>query len=120
MKPIRAERRVWQRLKDASTAEEIREACRVSRYWLRPNRGGRVFVQLLADRAEMFLRAKRDPRCPGSSRPSSEDKLLDYFAGAMAGITLRGSPITAIDQLRKWKHPKKCDCWRCLAKLRPQ
>jgi hypothetical protein len=116
MKPIPAEPRVWQRLKEATTPEGVREACRVSRYWLRPNREGRAFLRLLPEHAQLFVDSKKNSRYPASERPTSEDKRLDHFARAMAGITLRKSPVTAIDQMRKWKHPQNCPCWRCLVK----
>src|SRR5581483_3018577 len=80
-----AEPAVWKALVDARTADDVRRACGQSKRWLSPKWQGRVFVRLLSEKAEEFIRAKTDdPYYPRSERRSSEIKRVTFFARAMA------------------------------------
>jgi hypothetical protein len=112
---IPPERHLWEALKRARTAAEVRRICCRSRYWLRWEwtgelNGKRWYCRspylcpsALYDQAEAFCRAKEYSRYPKSSRPSSDDKKLAYFACIMSALSLRKpiSPATAEDLLRR-------------------
>lgn len=112
-KGVPAERELWARLLEAKKPSEVRSICRRPRYWLNPKWGGRPYVQALHDHAAEFLKAKNGSRFPCSSRPSSDEKRLDYLARAMAGISCGVSGRTAVNLLAGIKHTKECPCWRC-------
>lgn len=88
---------LWEALKKAKTAKEVREAYRQAGYWK-----SRLFK--LRDHPRKFLAAKRSPRYPRSSRPSSDLKRIQYLARAMAGIHLGLSPFTSVRLLEKLSH----------------
>ena len=112
---IPPERHLWEALKRARTAADVRRICRRSRYWLMWEwtgelNGKRWYCRspylcpsALYDQAEEFCQAKESTRYPKSSRPSSDDKKLVYFARIMAALSLRKpiSPATAEDLLRR-------------------
>jgi len=104
---------LWDALVRARTPGAVREVCRRWEKWLHPGSGLQPYPQRLAEHATEFLKIMKDKRFPRSLRPSSDKKRLDYFARGMAGIDTGVSPITAIDRLRKMKHRRECDCWRC-------
>lgn len=108
-KPL-SEPEVWRQLVQAQTAEQVRKACEESKRWLNP-KAGRPYVQLLHDKAEQFVRAKKYAYYP--RRASGDVKRIAFFARVMAGITLGISPITAVDRLRKMKHGRGCPCVNC-------
>lgn len=93
------EPQVWERLKLARSANQIREACDASTFCLNSRKCPYLFVVDLCANASTFLRGKRY-RCPNSNRPSSEEKLAAHFARVMAGIMVGISPARAIDRLR--------------------
>jgi hypothetical protein len=125
---IPAECHLWKALKRARSARQVRRICRQSKHWLKWKsefvRDGvvRGYAQspsacpkALYDHAEEFCQAKRDDRYPDSDRPSSDDKRIEFFARVMAGLSLLEpiAPATAVDLLRKFKHRRHCQCWRC-------
>jgi hypothetical protein len=98
---------VWTALVQAKSADKVREACRQSKRWLNPAWRGRAFVQILAEKAQQFVRAKKDPYYP--RRDSGDAKRVVFFARALAGIECGISPSTAVDRLRKMRHePQPC------------
>ncbi len=83
---------------------------------------GGFYLNVFLSHAKEFCQSKQDVRYPRAGlrkrsrmRPTSEDKRADYFARAMAGLSLRKvlSPATTVDLLRKLKHGKGCPCWQC-------
>jgi hypothetical protein len=94
-----------------TNAGDVRRVCKQLNNRLPP---------ILFDRARAFCRAKRDKRFPGSKRPSSIDKRIEYLSRVMAGLTLSKPirPATAVDILRKMKHGRNCGCWRCMFKIK--
>jgi hypothetical protein len=123
------ERGLWESLKRAKTATEVRRICSRSRIWLKPRLdfpdGSFIeywyFRRVLHRDAEAFCRAKLDPRYPGrDQRPSGDYRRVEYLARVMAGLTLRLAPSTAVEKLRKMRHPIECGCWRCLRKIAPR
>jgi hypothetical protein len=132
---IAAERELWEALKRARTAAQVRRICNQSCYWLkwkweREWHGKRSHFEspspcprALYDHAKAFCRAKRDPRYPSRDRRESGDyRRIEYLARVMAGLSLVKPipPATAVDLLRKMNHPEKCVCWRCKLKLAPR
>jgi len=112
-----AEHALWERLVDATHAEEVRAVCDASPYWLNPQRGAILFHAVLSDNADRFLAAKQDPRWPRSSRPTSRGRQIRFLARSMAGICMGISVRTAQDLLAKKEENKLeavyrpiCDC----------
>lgn len=97
-----AEPEVWKALVKATTTDEVREACQQSKRWLNPEWGGRAFVQILPEKAEHFVRSKKDPYYP--RRLSGDAKRVTFFARVMAGIECGISPSTTVDRFRKMPH----------------
>ena len=112
-----AEHDLWDRLLQATTAEEVKAVCGASPYWLNPARGAILFHRALADNADRFLAAKHDPRWPRSHRPTSQGRKIRFLARSMAGICTGLSIRTAQDLLAKKEKEKLeavyrpiCDC----------
>jgi hypothetical protein len=112
---------VWKGLTELHTQpEEVCRICKQSRYL------GRHYLNVVLSNAKTICDSRRDPRYPraglvkGSKpRPSSEDRRADYLARVMAGLSLRKplAPATAVDLLRKIKHPRSCVCWHCCLRV---
>jgi hypothetical protein len=98
-----SEQQLWEALKRARTATQVRKICSMSKALGR--------ASLLYERAEQFLAARSDSRYPRKASTKDDQRLL-YCARAMAAISLRLSPATAVDRLRKLKH-RNCDCSHC-------
>ena len=123
------ERNLWESLKRATKASEVRRICSRSERWLKPRwefpSGGYIeywpWRRILYKRAEQFVIAKLDARYPArDQRESGDYRRIEYFARVMAGLTLRASPSTAVDKLRKLKHADECRCWRCRFEIAPR
>lgn len=126
---IPSERRLWEALKRARTAAQVRRIYSQSKIWLKPRQefpgGGFAeywpFRRILYRDAEAFCRAKLDPRYPSrDQRESGDYRRVEYLARVMAGLTLRLAPSTAVEILRKMKHTEQCMCWRCLMGIAPR
>lgn len=126
---VPGERDLWEALKRANTAKQVRRVCSQSKRWLRPRLefpdGGFMeywpYRDVLYRAAERFCRAKLDQRYPGRDKRESGDyRRVEYLARVMAGLTMRIAPSTAVELLRKMKHADQCLCWRCNAKIAPR
>lgn len=128
-----AERRLWESLKRARTAVQVRRIYSRSNLWLKPRRefpdGSYMdwsflpYPRALYEHAESFCRAKLDRRYPGRDERSSGDyRRIEYLARVMAGLSLPKpiSPSYSIELLRKLKHSAECSCWRCELKIAPR
>jgi hypothetical protein len=127
--PIPSERRLWEALKRAETATQVRRICSQSKIWLKTRLefGSDSFFEywpfrrVLYREAEKFCRAKLDPRYPRHDKRKSGDyRRVEYLARVMAGLTVRLAPSTAVEKLRKMKHPARCLCWRCMIRIAPR
>ncbi len=131
---IPGEPHLWEALKRARSAAEVRRICSRSKHWLKWERQGKwkdstgrerhwyrqspcACPKALHDHAGEFCRALRDDRYPGGgkqNRPSSDNKRIEYLARVMAGLSLLRpiSPATADDLLRKMKPSthRKLEC----------
>lgn len=126
---IPSERRLWEALKRARTAAQVRRVYSQSKIWLKPRQefpgGGFAeywpFRRILYRDAEAFCQAKLDPRYPVRDRRKSGDyRRVEYLARVMAGLTVRLAPSTAVEILRKMKHTEQCMCWRCILRIAPR
>jgi hypothetical protein len=124
-----SERRLWEALKRADTASQVRRICSRSKIWLKPRlefpNGDFIehwpFRRVLYSNAAKFCLAKLYPRYPRrDQRRSSDYRRIEYFARVMAGLTLKLAPSTAVERLRKMKHAEQCRCWRCLIQVAPR
>jgi hypothetical protein len=124
-----AERQLWEGLKRAHTPAQVRRIWSRSKLWLSPRlefpNGGHIELWLyrraLYKYADKFCRAKLDSRYPSrDERESGDYRRIEYFARVMAGLTLGFAPSTAVERLRKMKHTRRCDCWRCVLKIAPR
>lgn len=96
---IPAELHIWEALKRAKNAAEVRRAFSRSKHWLTdewkqtfPNGGFVSFPSLTAtlyDHADKFCKAKLDSRYPRGHTPRSDDKRIEYLARVLAGLSLR-------------------------------
>jgi hypothetical protein len=128
-----AERHVWETLKRAKTARQVRSAYNQSKIWLISRRefpGGGYqdwswspYPKALYRNAAQFCKAKLDPRYPGlDKRESGDYRRIEYLGRVMAGLSLP-RPISAsysVEILRKMKHEQTCACWRCTCQIAPR
>jgi hypothetical protein len=126
---IPSERRLWEALKLAQTATQVRKICTRSKIWLKPRMefpgGGFIeywpWRRVLYRDAERFCEAKRDTRYPRrDTRTSGDYRRIEFLARVMAGLTMRLAPSTAVETLRKMKHVPQCPCWRCEKRIAPR
>jgi hypothetical protein len=126
---IPAERHLWNALKRAQTAAQVRRIVSQSKEWLRPRLefpdGSYMeqwpFRRALYTRAAEFCKSKIARRYPRRDKRESGDyRRIEYLARVLAGLTLGISPSTAVERLRKMKHAEQCRCWRCTCKIRPR
>jgi len=106
------ERRLWEALKRARNAAQVRRVVSRSKYWLKWEWKQKIgdgefysvsgILKTLYDYAEEFCRAKLDPRYP----KQSDDKRIEYLARVMAGLSLpkRIKPSYADRILRGTRH----------------
>jgi hypothetical protein len=129
VRPIPSERSLWEALKRAQTASQVRRICSRSKIWLKPRLefpdGSFMeywpWRRVLYRDAEKFCHAKRDPRYPERDKRKSGDyRRLEFLARVLAGLTVGLASSTAVEVLRKAKHPEECTCWRCRAQIAPR
>jgi hypothetical protein len=129
VRAIPSERSLWEALKRAQTASQVRRICTRSKIWLKPRLefpdGSFMeywpWRRVLYRDAEKFCHAKRDPRYPERDKRKSGDyRRLEFLARVMAGLTVGLAPSTAVEMLRKAKHPEECTCWRCERQIAPR
>jgi hypothetical protein len=126
---IASERPLWDALKRAETASQVRKICTRSKIWLNPRiefpDGGFAeywpWRRVLYRDAEKFCQAKLDLRYPRlDKRESGDYRRIEFLSRVMAGLTMRLAPSTAVETLRKMKHPQHCSCWRCYLEIAPR
>jgi hypothetical protein len=126
---ILPERDLWEALKRAKSAKQVRRICDCSKFWLKARLefpDGSYVEQWphrrMIDRyAGDFCKSKLDRRYPRRDKRESGDyRRIEYLARVLAGLTLGLSPSTAVERLRKMKHAKRCLCWRCASKIGPR
>jgi hypothetical protein len=106
--PIPPELDLWNALKNATSVRQVRRICRRSQWSDR--------LAVLRENAQLFIEALRSSRYPHKATTKDDQRLL-YCARALAGIACRVPVETAVDKLRRLKHPctKACNCRECQA-----
>lgn len=99
-KAIAAMTEVCGALRKARTPRKVREAYNKAGVW-------RLHLFRLRDHPREFLAAKRSPRFPRPSRPSSKKKRVRYLARAMAGTHLGLCPATSFSLLESYKMSRR-------------
>ena len=134
LKPaIDHEKHIWEALKRAQTAAQVRRAYSRSKIWLisRVEFPGGGFQDWswaplprgLYRNAHAFCRAKLDPRYPvRDNRKSGDYRRIEFLARVMAGRSLWPpiSPSYTIEVFRRMKHLEGCLCWRCIREIAPR
>lgn len=89
---------LWERLKKARSADDVRSVARSLRQ--RGRLAGPEY-ELFRSHAEDLLRAKRLPDYPRSNRrPTSDDKRIHFFAKVLAGLEFGIAPATATKRIK--------------------
>jgi len=127
------ERDLWDALKRARTASQVRKIYTRSKIWLVHRMdfpsGGYIdwswspFPKALYDHAAEFCAAKLHPRYPSlDKRESGDYRRIEYLARAMAGLCLLKPVSTSysVELLRKLQHLDICECWRCRYQIAPR
>jgi hypothetical protein len=108
--PISAQPHLWHQLKRARSTKEVQRATTDIYHWLLAAVPGvrdiSEFRIVLCDRAAELFRARDLWNYPRKERPTSDDKRIEFFAKAFAGLMLGKSPATATRKLARWKPPK--------------
>ena len=100
--PIFARPDLWEKWKNADSPEEMEQIAAEIARWIRPYTQARWRRELRLHAAELF-RAKEDLwNYPRSDRPTSENRRVDFFAKAIAGLMLDISPATAMRKMLGW------------------
>jgi hypothetical protein len=133
IRAIPHERHIWETLKRARTATEVRRAYSSSKIWLKSRQeflGGGYhdwswspFPKALYEHADKFCLAKQDPRYPKRDKRLSGDfRRMEFLGRVMAGLSLSRPipPSSSVEVLRKMKHSFDCVCWRCRAEIAPR
>ena len=105
-KAILPELDIWNAWKNATSVRQVQRISRQSQWC------GRLTV--LHDNAALFIDALGSPRYPRKAKTKDDQRLL-YCARVLAGIACRLSTETALDKLRKLRHPsmRACRCVEC-------
>jgi hypothetical protein len=101
---------LWEQLKRARSVKQLRAATGEIYDWLIAAAPGVArmpeFRVALHDGAGELFRARDLWNYPRKRRPSSDDKRIEFFAEAMAGLMLGLAPATATKKLSGWNPPK--------------
>lgn len=110
--PLPPQPYLWEQLKRSRSVKQMRRTTGEIYEWLLTAVPGVQnmpdFRTALCDRAGELFRARdlwNYPRA-GKKRPTSDDKRIEFFAKALAGLMLGVSPATATKKLANWDFPK--------------
>jgi hypothetical protein len=110
IKPVVPQPEVWKQLQHAPSSDGLRKVAAEMRAWVNRERpritGASDFPRVIAAHAKELLEARRLPSYPHSNRPRSEDKRVEFFSKALAGLELGIAPVTAIKRLHRERFPK--------------
>ena len=105
--PISSRPELWEQLKHARSMKDVSQIMNVIYRWMCD--AGDVFKNYRipeGQEAELY-RATRLWNYPkDKERPTSDDKRIEFFAKALAGLILGISPATATKRLSRWKLPQ--------------
>ena len=64
------------------------------------------FRRALCDHPAELFKARKLWNYPYASRPTSDDKRIEFFAETLAGLMMEISPATATKKLTRWQPPR--------------
>jgi hypothetical protein len=100
--PIYPRPDLWEQLKRASSAEEMRRVAADIARWMRRYAHIRWRHELQDHAADLFRAKHTLWNYPRSERPSSDNRRAEFLGKALAGLILGISPATAMRQLLRW------------------
>jgi hypothetical protein len=110
-RPVPPRGDLWDRLKNAQSASDVKRAARsIGKWFGRFRLGGdwaETLPKILRANADVVIEAKQMPDYPRSDWASSEDKRVEFFAKVLGGRTLGIAPATAIKRLARWRSEMK-------------
>lgn len=105
--PVFPRKDLWERFNRAKSASEMRGVAHEVANWMRRHRIHARWRRALEDHAEALFHAKETLwTYPRSGRPSSDNKRVEFFAKALAGLILGIAPATAMRHLLGWSRLK--------------
>lgn len=97
--PINRRPAIWQQLKNAHSIGQMRRALRRMRAWAKPH----PELRHLYPHARDLLKVRRLHNYPKNERASSDNKRIELFAKALAGLEFGLAPATARHRLRGYR-----------------
>jgi hypothetical protein len=97
---------LWNKLNQPLTGEQVQRLAALKEF--RSPLRGCVLPSLLYDYPTELSRARNH-----ALYPHNDDKRIDFLARWFAGIAVGIPGARAVEHLRKIKHGRKCECWRC-------
>jgi len=101
---------LWQELKKPRSAKNVQQTVNTVCEWLAAAVPGvrrmPEFHSALCDHPAELFKTRRLWNYPRTDRPKSDDKRIEFFAEALAGLTLGISPATATKKLSRWSPPR--------------
>jgi hypothetical protein len=93
---------LWERWKNARSAEEMQRVCAQIARWMREDFHPRWARELRRHSAALFRAKATLWTYPRSERPSSDQKRAEFFGKALAGLICGIAPATALKHLSRW------------------
>lgn len=99
---------LWEGMKRVQTKNQAQalasslESCRLS--W-----GGCRLPRLMREHPQALTKANVHPLYPRRN----DNKRIDFYARWFAGVAVGIPGQRAVEYLRKLKHSRRCECWRC-------
>ncbi len=107
---VGAQPHLWNGLKNPRSVKDVRQTANEIYRWLTAAVPGvrhmPQFRRVLCDYPAELFKARRLWNYPGTDRPTSDDKRIEFFAETLAGLMMEISPATATKKLTRWKPPK--------------
>ena len=101
---------LWGQLKTPRSIRQLQQTLNDIYDWLVPVVDDACavpeFRRALCDYPAELFRIRKLWNYPGSNRPTSDDKRIEFFAEALAGLMLEIAPATATKKLSRWNPPK--------------
>ncbi len=101
---------LWEQLKVPRSIRQLQQTLNDIYDWLVPvvHDVGAIpeFQRALCDDPAEIFRIRKLWSYPRSNRPTSDNKRIEFFAEALAGLMLEIAPATATKKLSRWNPPK--------------
>jgi len=110
---LNAQPKLWSGLKEAHSAKALLRIGEVIYQWLADAQPGIAetpeYRTTLCERSEEILSVRGLWNYPRTNRPKSDDKRIEFYAEAFAGLSSGVSPATATKKLARWIPPRLWD-----------